>query len=87
MGQMTRSQIVAGLMKLGYKRDISTMYADSFLEYREASRNIQKNGAIVAHPRTGNPIENPYLKIRDKARDALQKMRVTKAEFLWADGK
>jgi hypothetical protein len=36
------------------------------------------------HPRTANPIENPFLKVRDSALRALQNMRGIKgAEALW----
>lgn len=83
MGQMTKAEIIAALIDSGATRDRATMYADAFLEYREASENIDKNGAIVAHPRTGNPIENPYISIRDRAGKKLDSMRKLKADFLW----
>jgi hypothetical protein len=38
-------------------------YATLLNTYFEAENNINKNGVIVAHPRTGAPIENPYHKI------------------------
>jgi phage terminase small subunit len=50
------------------------LYVDSFLDYREAATNIAKHGAIVAHPRTGAPIENPYGKIRATAAGLLLKL-------------
>lgn len=34
--------------------------------YVEASENVRRNGAVCAHPRTGQPIENPYLKVFHK---------------------
>jgi len=39
------------------------LVADALRLYLEAKQNIDTNGAICAHPRTGAPIENPYLKI------------------------
>ncbi len=58
-------------------------YADAYMEYQEATENITRNGTIVAHPRTANPIENPYLKIRDRAAAKLAGMKYIKADFLW----
>jgi phage terminase small subunit len=83
MGEMTREEIVATLVDKGITKDRATMYADAFLEYREATDNIKEHGIIVQHPRTANPIENPYLTIRDRAAAKLAKMRNLKADFLW----
>lgn len=84
MGEVDRrAEIVAGLVELGTRKDIACQYADAYLEYVEASDNITKNGAMVLHPRTANPIENPYLQIRDRALVKLQKMRDVDAAWLW----
>lgn len=48
------------------------MYAASFISYLEADDNINRNGSIVAHPRTGSPMENPYLKVRAAAMKEMQ---------------
>lgn len=37
--------------------------ATALQQYLYAKKNIEDNGTIVFHPRTGAPIENPYLKI------------------------
>ena len=37
----------------------------------------------LLHPRTANPIENPYLKIRDRALAKLRSLRGIRAEWLW----
>ena len=58
-------------------------YADAYMEYREATDNIEKNGLIVQHPRTSNPIENPYMAVRDRALKKLQMLRNVKTEGLW----
>lgn len=39
-------------------------YASCLVSYLEAAENLERNGTIVAHPRTGTPMENPYLKVR-----------------------
>lgn len=77
-------EVVAALVVAGTRKDLAVQYADAFLEYRESSRNISEHGAIVQHPRTSNPIENPYLPVRDRALRKLQGMvNVKGAEALW----
>lgn len=80
---MSREAIVEALMRRGAGKAKATMYADAYLEYREASENIARNGSIVLHPRTANPVENPYLKIRTGALKTLQSFRGIDADFLW----
>ena len=43
--------------------------------YLEAAKNVEANGAIVAHPRTSAPMENPYLSILEKQGRALFALR------------
>lgn len=50
------------------------VYADALRVYVEASANVRKNGAVCQHPRTGSPIENPYLKIQSAQGAVLAKM-------------
>jgi phage terminase small subunit len=83
MEQMTKDQIIDKLVEQGESKDRATFYADAFLEYREATKNIEEHGIIVQHPRTANPIENPYLTIRDRAAKKLADMRRVKADWLW----
>jgi phage terminase small subunit len=85
MGEVIRDRaaIVAGLVERGALRDRACLYADAYLEYVEASDNIATQGAMVLHPRTANPIENPYLKIRDRALAKLRSWRGMPAEWLW----
>lgn len=66
------------------RADELAIYADAFLTYAEAAANIDKNGTIVAHPRTGAPIDNPYAKVRDAAGRTMQRVRrVRNVEALW----
>jgi len=53
------------------------VFSDAVKMYREALVNIKENGAICKHPRTGSPIENPYLKISEKYGAILVKMSNT----------
>lgn len=80
---MTRAEIIDELVRRHESKARATIYADAFLEYQEASANIQKNGTIVQHPRTSNPIENPYLVLRDRAGRKLEEMKRVDADFLW----
>ena len=60
------------------------IYADAFTDYALAQKNIDENGAVCAHPKTGSPIDNPYLKVRDRAAKALQDKNVRlKTDALW----
>jgi phage terminase small subunit len=79
----TRDEVVAALEGRGIRRDLAVQYADAFCEYQQATANIREHGAIVQHPRTGNPIPNPYIPVRDRALTRLQKMRLAEAAFLW----
>ena len=83
MGEVTRESVAADLVAHGTRRDLAVQYADAFVEYQEAMANIRQHGAIVQHPRTANPIENPYLSVRDRALRQLQRMRTVKADWLW----
>jgi phage terminase small subunit len=80
---MTRDEVISELVDRKVKRDRAVQYADAFLEYREASENIERNGVIVAHPRTGAPMPNPYVRVRDAALKKLSGMRDVPAAFLW----
>lgn len=80
---MQRSELIEQLVSRGVPKGRASIYADAFLAYREAQANIQEHGIIVAHPRTGNPITNPYLDIRDRAARRLESMRKIGADFLW----
>jgi phage terminase small subunit len=77
-------QVVEALVAAGNRKDLAVQYADCFVQYRAASANLHAHGAIVMHPRTSNPIENPFLKVRDSALRALQSMRTVRGvEVLW----
>lgn len=60
------------------------VYADALRTYREAADNVRKNGAVVLHPRTGAPLENPYLKIQASTGAVLAKMRAIRSDRVLA---
>lgn len=78
-----KTKIIKALIRAGATRDRANIYADAYLEYKQATENIDQHGLIVLHPRTGNPIENPYLPIRRAAGRTLATLRHVKADFLW----
>ena len=80
-----RGAIVQGLVDHGVTRGRAVQFLDLFEEYREATLNIRKYGVVATHPRDRNPIENPYLNRRAKARQALERMRDIEAPQLWKE--
>lgn len=84
---MNREQIIEQLVQLNPKAKLDrlTIYADSYLDYQEATKNILDHGNIVAHPRTGQPIDNPYIKIKARATAVLRKIGGSlKTDCLWS---
>jgi hypothetical protein len=61
------------------------VFADALRAYDEASENIARNGVIVQHPRTGTPIDNPYLKVRAQQAAILNKLGRIKCSFRRSD--
>lgn len=62
-------------------RDIDLkICGDAIRTYVEAAENVERNGAICAHPRTGSPIENPYLKIMASQAGLLSGMRLVNTD-------
>ena len=80
----TQARIVEALEARGVRRDRAVQYAEAYLEYQAAAANLAEHGVMVLHPRTQNPIENPYLAIRDRAWGRLTRMlRRVDVGFLW----
>ncbi|WP_165250181.1 P27 family phage terminase small subunit [Paludisphaera soli] len=78
-----RKRVKAWLVARGERVDVAEAYASAFVEYREAAANVNANGSIVQHPRTGNPITNPYIPIRDAALQRALALNV-RADELWS---
>lgn len=81
---MEKQEIIETLKKENEVASLESLsaYADNFIDYQEAVANIAEQGAIVAHPKNGSPIDNPYLKIRDSAQANMRKCRL-KTDLLW----
>jgi len=81
---MTQTEILEYLRALNPRTSETELaiFAVSFAEYQAAAVNIEKHGPIVFHPRTGAPIANPYIPIRDNAAKTMRSIRVKVGE-LW----
>lgn len=53
------------------KLETIAVYLDAWWDYHGAQANITEHGPIVLHPRSGAPIGNPYLPIREAARKTM----------------
>ncbi len=82
--EVTRDEILKVLRRENpaAKLDKVTIYADAMVEYLAAQANIAQHGSIVFHPRTGAPIENPYLKVRNAASKLLVSLGLRSGD-LW----
>lgn len=58
-------------------------YAQSFIEYTEAVENLQRLGTVCAHPRTGQPMPNPYADVKRRALGEMQKVKGLNTDPLW----
>ncbi len=86
METMTRDGAVAAVIAVNprAKRATVEMYVDAWIEYRGAMTNIREHGSVVFHPRTGSPIDNPYLRVRDSAAKSLERLGAKlKTDELW----
>ena len=48
------------------------IYAEAFADWREASEHLERTGKIIKSP-SDYPIQNPWLAIRNRARDTMMK--------------
>lgn len=63
--------------------DMIRIYASAFRDYQQAEANIAEHGTIVYHPRTGAPIENPYLKVRSGAQSTMLRCKLRNVARVW----
>ena len=73
---ITKAEVVEVLRRsnpAGKEQSVQ-MYAQSFMEYVEAVANVEANGTVCAHPRTGQPMDNPYCKVKAAAMSSMGKM-------------
>ena len=85
---MTSKEAVELLMEANPPEMLAdaTMYVDCWQTYQEANANIAANGAIVIHPRTGTPIDNPYVSVRAQALKALRSIKTIRGtNAIWGE--
>lgn len=85
---MTKAQVVEVLLRANSHADRSqvAMYADLFIDYRIAQRNIDANGTVCMHPKTGAPIVNPFLAVRDSTMARLLRFDLETGGLWGTDG-
>ena len=84
MGEIERAALVAQLYAANPLRLAEcAQYADVVIEYRVATANIEEHGLVVQHPRTLNPMVNPYIAIRNDALRKMQTFKVLKVDDVW----
>lgn len=89
MGEMSRYGIIVTLQASNpHPRSVTAieLFADAFIEYRLAQANIAEHGPVTLHPRTGAPIANPYLAVRDRAAKTLSTSKLD-ASGVWGSAK
>lgn len=76
MGEITRADAIKILSEnnKSKRQDRIIMYIDFYIDYQIASANIREKGTICAHPKTGAPMENPYVKIRSQMTAEMMKL-------------
>jgi hypothetical protein len=79
MGKMTLRESLSAENK-GANPLFVGLVADALETYLEAQKNITERGSVCAHPRTGAPIENPYIKVRASQVAVLAKFRQIRTE-------
>lgn len=50
------------------------LYCEAFARWKDASDHVAKNGPVVTSPRSGYPVQSPYLNIANKAHDQMVKL-------------
>jgi hypothetical protein len=73
MGKVTAADSVAAAQARNptIRREVLQIFFDALALYEEASQNIRANGAVTGNPKTGAPMVNPYVPIREAAGKAI----------------
>jgi phage terminase small subunit len=85
VGEVTRAEAFAVLREDNKGASVAelTMYAEAFCQWTDATENIRKQGTICASPRTGQPMDNPYLKVQTRAAAEMRAIEDLKTDRLW----
>lgn len=73
MATLTRAGIYAELSRLNPAAPELALqrFAAHLHEYQRAQLNIDENGTIVVHPKSRQPVQNPYIQTRTRAEAAI----------------
>jgi phage terminase small subunit len=82
---MTTQEVIAAIVAQNPRASLSDvyLYAETFVQWQEASANVRRLGSVVAHPRTDEPIENPYVKIMASTTRTLRSFTRLRTDQLW----
>jgi P27 family predicted phage terminase small subunit len=73
-------RISAELIKLGLLTSVDraalAAYCAAYSRWAEAELSVQKYGAVIKSPKSGYPIQNPYVGIANTAMDQMRKFMV-----------
>ena len=72
---VTQQLFDAGMMT-SMDGHIVAQYCDAFELFSDAVKNLKKHGPIVKAPKTGTPMQSPYLSVVNKAKDQMHKYLV-----------
>lgn len=54
---------------------VIAVYRDALVAYHRAQAEIRRQGPIVLNPRTSEPMDNPHLKLAERAAATLLKIK------------
>jgi hypothetical protein len=85
---MTNEEILTSLRDQNprLRDDVAIPLATALYEYGLAQSKINDQGVLSLHPRTGSPMENPYLQVRERSRRTIKDLcakRNVKTDGLW----
>lgn len=63
--------------------DALRAYASALRDFVAAERNVAEHGAIVFHPRTGAPVENPFLAVRERCSQTMARCKLRDTSEAW----
>ena len=79
-----KADALAKLRKLNPRKAAADLliYVDALIDYLEAQANVDERGTVVPHPKSGAPIDNPYLRVRSNAARTIREIGL-RADPLW----
>lgn len=86
MADLTTARVVALLREANRQAPSGDlrMYADAWILYQEAAGKVKAHGSVIQHPRTGQPMANPFCAVMAMQAKTMKSLpRVCKTDSLW----